>query len=106
MALSTQEKERIITALRTHGVSHIKCPICNNETSFSVVDGYFAHSLQGDFNNIVLGGQSVPTIGIICSRCGFISQHAIGILGLLSSQAQQPPTPSTGSPVDGGIDAE
>jgi hypothetical protein len=56
--------------------------MCLNR-NFVISDGYFLNSLQNNFKNINLGGESVPTIAIICSNCGFTSQHSLGILGLL-----------------------
>jgi hypothetical protein len=53
---------------------------------FILTDGYFNHSVQANTNNISIGGPSVPTIAIICSNCGFVSQHAIGLLGLLNNK--------------------
>ena len=50
--------------------------------------------MQDRLNGIVLGGPSIPSIPIICNRCGFISSHALGILGLLP--------PKTGDNQKGG----
>jgi hypothetical protein len=51
---------------------------------FVLADGFFNNSVQTNFEAaLVLGGPSIPTIALICSNCGFISQHALGVLGLL-----------------------
>lgn len=63
-------------------ISNIKCPMCKSE-NFGIADGYFINSMQDDFNNFFLGGPSIPTIAIICGNCGFVSQHALGVLGLI-----------------------
>ncbi|MCD7972344.1 MAG: hypothetical protein LUG18_06715 [Candidatus Azobacteroides sp.] len=79
--LSNEQKKKIVEELakRTNGLT---CPMCQNK-SFIMSDGYFNNSMQADLRNINIGGPSIPTIGIICNRCGFVSQHALGTLGLL-----------------------
>ena len=79
--LTEEEKQRIISMISGR-VNWLKCPMCGNN-QFSILDGYFNHTLQSDFNNLVLGGPSIPSVGIVCNKCGFISQHALGTLGLI-----------------------
>ena len=55
------------------------CPMCNGR-EFTVVDGMFQNTIQQSFRNFNLGGPSVPCVAIVCSGCGFVSQHAIGVL--------------------------
>lgn len=81
--ISQIDKEKIIQELNHKlGSSGAKCPMCGN-THFIIADGYFNNFIQDDLNDIKLGGPSIPSISIICSNCGFISQHALGFLGLL-----------------------
>jgi len=82
MKLSKKEKERIINILRKRKLLS-KCPMCANR-SFTIADGYFKHSIDAKLKGFVLGGPSIPSIGLVCNNCGFISQHALGVLGLLS----------------------
>ena len=80
--LNENDKKKIIDALNSKGVK-TTCPMCGNK-QFAIADGYFTQNIQKNFNQgIIIGGPAIPTIGIICSNCGFISQHAIGFLGLL-----------------------
>ena len=79
--LSIAEKQRIISKIQNI-IPNIECPICHNK-NFIIADGYFNSSIQGDVNGMTLGGPSIPSIGIICNKCGFISHHALGVLGLL-----------------------
>ena len=83
--LDNEKKEAIVKLLnerlRKNGQS-TRCPMCGNP-HFTIADSYFNHTLQNDLKSVNLGGQSVPTIAIICTNCGFLSQHALGILGLL-----------------------
>ncbi len=81
--ITQEEKQRIILELnKRFGSSGIKCPMCGNN-HFIIGDGYFNSFMQDDFRSLNLGGPSIPSIPIICDRCGFISSHALGVLGLL-----------------------
>lgn len=79
--LTQEKKTRIINTLGERGANN-PCPRCGNST-FTILDGYFNQPLQRDVKGIVIGGRSVPSIAVACTNCGFLSQHAIGILGLL-----------------------
>lgn len=84
--ISQEEKQEIAQELNKRLSSvGLKCPMCGNR-HFIIADGYFNNFLQDSFKNINLGGESIPSIPIICSKCGFISMHALGILGLLPKQ--------------------
>lgn len=61
---------------------NLTCPMCQNK-NFIMAEGYFNNSMQGDLEGVSLGGPSIPTIAIICNNCGFVSQHALGVLGFL-----------------------
>ena len=81
--ITQEEKQRIILELnKRFNSSGIKCPMCGNN-HFIIGDGYFNSFMQDDFRSLNLGGPSIPSIPIICDRCGFISSHALGVLGLL-----------------------
>ncbi len=84
--ISSKEKQKIIEKLNklfnTHG---LKCPMCGNN-HFIIGDGYFNSYIYDDFKTINLGGPSIPSIPIICNRCGFISMHALGVLELLPKE--------------------
>ena len=58
------------------------CPRCGHR-EFSVADGYFNHTLQDELKGLVIGGKSIPCAIVICVHCGYLSQHALGALGLL-----------------------
>lgn len=65
-----------------------KCPMCGHP-HFALSDGYFNQTIQTNLNTVNLGGPSIPTIAVICTNCGFVSQHAIGVLGLLPETEAQ-----------------
>lgn len=79
--LSQARKEEIIAALKKKGVPRA-CPMCSTN-NWAIGEGYFNNALSVQLSSISLGGVSIPAIPIICANCGFISQHALGALGLL-----------------------
>lgn len=84
--ISQEEKKRIAERLNQRFAEHgVKCPMCGNN-SFSVADGYFSNVIQNNLDSLKIAGPSIPAISIICSKCGFISMHALGTLGLLPPQ--------------------
>ncbi len=82
--LSNEQKKKIAEELekRKHGLT---CPMCQNK-NFIMADGYFNNNMQTDFGSFSIGGPAIPTIAIVCSNCGFVSQHALGVLGLLPKE--------------------
>ena len=57
----------------------ISCPMCKN-SDFLVIDGFISNNVQKEADKIIIGREMIPTIALICSKCGFISQHAMGII--------------------------
>lgn len=55
------------------------CPMCKG-TKFMVVDALGLTSLQTSTNAIVIGGPSLRSVVLVCSNCGFISQHLTDVL--------------------------
>lgn len=85
--LNQEEKQKIIQIL-SEKINTLKCPMCDNK-NFSIADGYFFNLIQDNLESIKLGGVSIPTIAIICKKCGFVSQHALGTLGLLPTKMKE-----------------
>lgn len=85
--LTKEQKELIIRTLGEKGVKNV-CPMCGSQ-HFILADGYFSNTLQVDTKNVSLGGDGIPTIPIVCSNCGFVSQHALGVLGLLPKEENE-----------------
>ena len=79
--LDNEQKKKIGVALQNRQ-QNLTCPMCQNK-NFIMADGYFNNSMQTNLEGFELGGPSIPTIAIICDKCGFVSQHALGVLGLL-----------------------
>ncbi|RLG70953.1 MAG: hypothetical protein DRO11_05335 [Methanobacteriota archaeon] len=79
--LSEDERQKIRDALKKRGAG-LPCPRCGNK-SFSLLDGYLMHTIQTSLEDVPAGEQVVPTVAVVCDRCGYLSHHALGILGLL-----------------------
>lgn len=82
--MTEDEKQKIIKALEDRGAK-FPCPRCGNQ-QFTLMDGYFNQTIQTNLKGMVIGGPSVPSVVVVCTRCGYMSQHALGALGLLSKE--------------------
>lgn len=80
--LSKTDKDRLVSIISAK-IPNAVCPMCQHN-SFVLADGYFNIPISNSMNDVVLGGTTIPSIGVICTNCGFISLHALGILGLLN----------------------
>jgi ribosomal protein S27AE len=80
MALRPEQKENIAKALAQRGVT-LSCPRCG-DNAWSVLDAYISNLLTADAGEVALGGPVLPTIGVICNRCGFLAEHSMSALGL------------------------
>lgn len=89
---SDADRKRITEALTRVGAMRA-CPRCGHG-AFTLIDGYFNQPIQTDLGSMVFGGPSIPSVVVACTRCGFMSQHALGVLGLLPP----PPPPPSPSP--------
>jgi hypothetical protein len=91
--LDNEEKKKITEKLNER-IKGLTCPMCKNH-KFIIADGYFNNGLQTDFSSLSIGGPSIPTISIICDNCGFVSQHALGVLNLLPKELKKKEDDST-----------
>ena len=80
-SLSEELKVKITEVLKSRNALS-PCPRCGS-SEFLLADGLFTNILQSDLNSPKLYGRALPTAVIVCKNCGYISQHAIGLLGLL-----------------------
>ena len=80
-----RKMEQGIDALNAIFNGSLRCPMCGGD-DFEVADGFIRNGIQKELSSIVVGGRSIPTLPIVCKRCGFVSQHAIGVLGLLKKE--------------------
>ncbi len=84
--MDQNEKNKIIKILEEKGAK-LPCPRCGS-AHFTLIEGYFNNILQNEPIGLVIGGPTIPSIVIACVNCGYLSQHAIGALGLMSSESK------------------
>ena len=80
--MDKERQEEIIQVLQEKGVDK-PCPRCGNE-KFELI-GETGIQLSDNPNPIMsqIMGPFVPLVLIACSRCGYLTQHAQGPLGLV-----------------------
>lgn len=81
-----QLKDKFISEFTRKGTNY-KCPVCG-QNQFNV-EGPFSKGIQSNPGTFVLGGPSVPTMGVICKNCGYIAEFALGVLGLLEEMKKE-----------------
>lgn len=74
-------RDKIIAAL-TERLADSPCPRCAN-TEFGVMRNMVSFPLGDNPNKITLPGPVLPCAVTYCKRCGFVSFHVLGTLGLL-----------------------
>jgi hypothetical protein len=77
--MKKEDLSKLVNKLNSSMPAGVECPMCHGR-DFEVVDGVFTNSIQQSLNNFQIGGPSVPCVAFVCTHCGFLSQHAIGIL--------------------------
>lgn len=81
-----EEQKKLILRILSSKIPQFQCPMCQSKV-FAILDGYMTNNLQEDYKNIVLPNkQIIPSVIIVCTNCGFMSQHSIGALGLLEER--------------------
>ena len=78
--MEKQRLDAVISALTAKSVT-APCSKCGNPHWEVVGESYI--SINEDPNVFVVGGPVIPTVLVACNRCGFLTQHAQGPLGLL-----------------------
>ena len=81
--MNQEDKDRIVNKLKEKGALN-DCPRCNHNR-FSIVDYSYLQPIE-DPKKIVIGGSTIPVVIVGCNNCGFIVQHALGILGLMDNK--------------------
>lgn len=79
MSIAEETQKNIEELKKRFDNGNAKCPMCQGQ-SFTVVNGYFLHTVQTDLRNITIGGKGILAVILVCDKCGFISQHALSIL--------------------------
>jgi ribosomal protein S27AE len=79
MPVDLERSRELIDALTRKGATN-PCPRCGNG-QFSIVDETTIQ-IQPDAAVITFEGPVVPVVVTACSRCGYVSMHALGALGV------------------------
>jgi hypothetical protein len=95
MKFSPQVGQQIIFAINAKmpGMTLSPCPLCRT-TAWELLDAFVAFSIAPEPQAIVLGGQILPCVALICKTCGnthFLNLNRLG-LGHLLTPEPQPPT--------------
>jgi hypothetical protein len=96
--LNDDDKQKITETLKKRGAK-LPCPRCKNR-NFAILDGYFNQSIQNSIpvsiTDITNKGPFISSVVIVCTHCGYLSQHALSVLGLLPAEKAQPKGDATG----------
>lgn len=80
-------KDDVVKKLTEKGAL-LPCSRCGSR-SFTVLDGYSKVMLDNEIDgSIRIGGPMVPVAVVACTKCGAITMHALGALGLLNNQGE------------------
>lgn len=79
----TDKEKNDIAKILIQKINIFECPMCHSH-KFTIVDGYVTQTLQSNMKGFSLGGVLLPSIVIVCNKCGFMSYHNMGVLGLLN----------------------
>ena len=82
---SSPSREQIAEALEKAGAK-LPCPRCGN-SSFTLVESSAIPTLKPP--NTVDFGRTIPAAVVACTRCGYLSLHAYGVLGLLPQEPKE-----------------
>lgn len=79
--ISRELRMKIAREIRKR-IPNLRCPMCGSER-MDVESGFIHNHLTTQKLEPRLFGVSIPSIPLVCQNCGFISQHALGILSVL-----------------------
>jgi hypothetical protein len=79
MSLTTNQRQIVMAALNARGVR--ACPLCANN-GWTLGEELVTASTTSLAGGMVIGGPTIPMIQLVCNRCGFVSHHAVGVLGI------------------------
>lgn len=78
MSLTTKQKENIAEKLKKINGS---CPICNQK-NWTIGDEIVSANSVSLAGSTVMGGPFIPMVQVVCNNCGFVSHHAVALLGI------------------------
>lgn len=87
MAFTQEQRDEIVRILRERGANQ-PCEVCTRN-NFTIMDTAVHMSVRDLTGAIQIPGTTLPTVAVLCTNCGNIRFHALGILGLLPREQQQ-----------------
>ena len=92
------DSQRVIDELTKRGATQ-PCARCGGK-QFTVAQDFVNLVMQQSTDSIVIGGPTIPAAVAVCTHCGAITLHALGVLGLMPQQG------ATGQPADAKTEAK
>ena len=71
--------DQVVEKLKKALPSNLHCPMCGR-SKFEVIKGWASTQIQSSKVGFTIGGPAIPSLTVVCCRCGFISQHASDVL--------------------------
>src|SRR4051812_5099570 len=91
MAISVEDQQRVIDALRAKAPNMRACSICG-VGPWSISGGFAAVTVTDEAGKLVLGGQNLPLVPLVCANCGqtvFFNLLVLGLSDLLHSATKE-----------------
>jgi|ERR1700682_185257 len=83
--LNAEQQAKVKAKLAEKGVNQ-PCPRCGN-ADFTLIDRGVSNPTLQDLAGSLIP-ISIPSVVTFCSRCGYLSLHALGILGFLDKDGR------------------
>jgi uncharacterized protein (DUF983 family) len=83
--MNDDQADKIIQTLKERGVN-LRCPRCA-QGEFDLV-GFSQLPVSDDPNESSIADTAIPVVLVVCPVCGFVMQHALMPLGIISQQAE------------------
>ncbi len=71
--------DQVVEKLKKVLPNDMRCPMCGG-ANFEVVKGWSSTQIQSEKLGFTIGGPAIPSLTVVCHRCGFISQHSSDVL--------------------------
>ena len=80
--MDEKEKDRILKRF-SELIPNPECPMCLNR-QFTIVDSYITMPVADEYQKLSpLFKRAIPSVGVICTRCGYISIHSMSVMKLM-----------------------
>ena len=85
--MDTNAEEKLLAHLRSKW-GNAKCPMCGG-SEWQVSSTVYAPP-KFSMGNVVLGGEALPVVPVICTRCGFTAWVNAIMAGVLEYEGKKP----------------